>query len=754
VRSVPWWTIAPTIVAEELLGVPDPLLTALRPGVPASGAAIASSLARSLASPEHSDPAPSWLLAEQVPSFRRALAGLRQYGGALLADPVGSGKTYIALAIAEALGRGPTACLAPATLIGQWKAAATKVKVSLRPCSHQQVSRGRLPQDTRGLVIIDESHHFRNHQTRRYAHLAPWLVGRPTLLITATPIVNRISDLAHQLALVVRDNALSSSGITSLRALLSSDCPGAVLGQLVIERDNMAEPRPRPIHDVSRPSPGECMAVAHLITILSALRLSRHQPIAALIRGVLLRAAGSSPAALEGVLRRYRRLLLHARDALRVGQVLDRAELRRLSGELEDQLVWWELLPTSETDSELELEDLTALDHLIRAAKTGYEEDEKLERLRRLLSDGSPTLVFAASRDTVRYLRDRLGIPGLAWCTGDRAGIGKATLTRSAVLGWFQGPTTSPHAPRHLIVTDVAAEGLDLQRAGRVVHYDLPWNPMRLEQREGRAVRYGSPHRHVDVVHFMPPPELERTLRLQATLTRKGRLPAAVGLGPDGDKAWRWRDRLAERFGKGEVRAGVAAVSSPIPGLLAGFTIYPAGELAMSYPASVLWLEADGSWTEDPEIIGPWLERAAAQDDVVWASPDLVRQWLSLLARPIRDRLALLQGRRWAAPNPSPAVRCLVERLQRLVRAAARRREADRLRWLQEALAFVAGGHTAGEAMLIERLVDAPDREVEMAFGRLPETRCGWYGLEVRLTGLVLFGPDLEDCAPAANRAL
>jgi hypothetical protein len=244
---VPWWT-PPAIVAEALVGVPDPLLTALHSGPPASGAVVAGSLAQSLAPAEASDPAPRWLFPNQVRSFRRALAAVRRHRGAVLADPVGSGKTFVALAVAAALNRGATACLVPATLLGQWEAAGARVGLTLKLCSHEQVSRGRLPQNTGGLVIIDESHHFRNPQTRRYAYLAPWLIGRPALFVTATPVVNRIADLAHQLLLAVRDNALSFDGIVSLRALLTSGCPDPALCQVVVDAEAIADIRPTRMH--------------------------------------------------------------------------------------------------------------------------------------------------------------------------------------------------------------------------------------------------------------------------------------------------------------------------------------------------------------------------------------------------------------------------------------------------------------------------------------------------------------------------
>jgi len=88
---------------------------------------------------------------------------------------------------------------------------------------------------SRGLVVIDEAHHFRNPATWRYRHVAPWLVGRPVLLVSATPAVNRLADLLHQLLLGVRDDALAADGVASLRALLGRGCGSPALGRLVIE---------------------------------------------------------------------------------------------------------------------------------------------------------------------------------------------------------------------------------------------------------------------------------------------------------------------------------------------------------------------------------------------------------------------------------------------------------------------------------------------------------------------------------------
>jgi superfamily II DNA or RNA helicase len=747
---VPLWSNPPVIVAEALVGVPDPILTALHPGPPASGAAVASSLARSLAPAEHRDQAPEWLLPDQERSFRRVLAAVRRHGGAVLADPVGTGKTFIALAVAATVNRAPTACLVPATLLGQWERAARRTGVRVTLCSHEQVSRGRLPEGTRGLVIIDESHHFRNPHTRRYTHLAPWLVGRPALLVTATPIVNRLADLAHQLLLGVRDSALTMEGVVSIRALLESGCPAPALGQLVIERELVTHHRPVRVYRVSRPTARECATLGSLFDGLTGLRLSQCEPIAALIRGVLLRAAGSSPAALGGALRRYRRLLQHASDALRAGRAMDRAELRQFTGNSGDQLIWWELLPLVEAKTEIALSDLPQVEALIEAAESASNKsDGKLGRLRGILADEVPTLVFTASRDTVRYLRNHLRDLRVAWCTGERAGVGAATLARRSVLEWFREPVTSALGPRHLVVTDVAAEGLDLQRAARVIHYDLPWTPMRLEQREGRSVRYGSQHSQVEVLRFAAPPVLERMLRLEATLARKAKLPGLAGLGVDGSQVWRWRASLAEQFGRGEPRAGVAAVAAPHPCLLAGFTLSPSGDPA-SLAATVLWLTPEGSWTEQPEAIATRLAVAAGQHQTLPVDTDQVKSWLALLTVPLRERMALIRSRRWVTPDPSPTARRLAGRLQSLIRDAARRHQATALARLERALAFVAGGHTAGEAMLVDRLAQVSSAELIAALSKLPTVPATYDGIEVRLNGLIVFGPGFSgEPAPA-----
>src|SRR5206468_280523 len=80
-----------------------------------------------------------------------------------------------------------------------------------------------------------------------------------------------------------------------------------------------------------------------------------------------------------------------------------------------------------------------------------------------------------------------------------------------------------------LIATGLLSEGLNLQDATRVVHYDLPWSPARLAQRDGRVDRLGSPHTRVETVTFLPPPALEGALAVEQRLATKLVTQAAAG---------------------------------------------------------------------------------------------------------------------------------------------------------------------------------------------------------------------------------
>lgn len=83
------------------------------------------------------------------------------------------------------------------------------------------------------------------------------------------------------------------------------------------------------------------------------------------------------------------------------------------------------------------------------------------------------------------------------------------------------GKPTAPDLYDLLFATDVLSEGVNLQQAGKMINYDLPWNPMRLVQRSGRIDRIGSAHSEIYISCFFPGSQLENLLHLEDILTKK-----------------------------------------------------------------------------------------------------------------------------------------------------------------------------------------------------------------------------------------
>ena len=573
--------------------------------------------------------------------------------------------------------------------------------VPVEVLSHVAVSRGRLPDPRARIVIIDESHHFRHPYTQRYPALARWIQGRPVLCVTATPVVNRAEDLAYQLQLGARDDVLRAHGTPSLRdALRRGEVPSA-LGELVV-----ATPAPEGIpgrREIRhRWGEGDSRLPAWLDE-LDALTLDGGGGTARLIRSVLWGAAASSPAALRATLGRYALLLRQALDARRAGMRPDRAALRSFAGEIPEQLLFWELLPIDESVQALPVEDLERVERL-RAAIDLTAADPKADRLAALLADRIPTLVFTTSVATVPYLRERLHALAPAWITGARAGWQRIRLPRDRVLEWFQ-PAAAAVTPYILLASDVAAEGLDLQRARRIVHYDLPWTAMRLAQREGRSRRLGATHPEVTVVRMEPPPWIERRLRVTAVLRRKEGLLARAGLSGEGAE-WRWRHDLAAEWADRPGRPGIAAFRGTQDRLLIAFTVEKAGQATPQF-GHVL-LSTDGAGRSDGPAIGKFLTRiegARSEDPSEFDQ----RTWSERCLPALAQHLRYSAERDWSATLASPASRALMERVQDLMRAAARDREVRTLRHLEALISFLARGRTAGEELVVGELAAATD---------------------------------------------
>lgn len=147
--------------------------------------------------------------------------------------------------------------------------------------------------------------------------------------------------------------------------------------------------------------------------------------------------------------------------------------------------------PTERTPTaDARLDKLVELIEELLRRDGGFRDDERLV----VFTEYKTTLDYLANRLRQRYRDDRvLTLFGV----GGPGGMG--TTERDGVKYAFNDPDADV---RILVATDAASEGLNLHRTARyLLHYDCPWNPSRLEQRNGRLDRYGQA-RDVTVHHF------------------------------------------------------------------------------------------------------------------------------------------------------------------------------------------------------------------------------------------------------------
>lgn len=164
----------------------------------------------------------------------RALRIMRKYGGVLIADGVGLGKTYMA---GEIIGRyrerrQRVLLICPAALRDStWKQFLQEYELFVDCVSYEQLAGDQrlggdhktlmYPPDDYALVVIDESHNYRNPDApKRAAVLRQLLMGRKRdlLLLTATPVNNSLWDLYHLLRYFVKqDAAFADMGVLSMR---------------------------------------------------------------------------------------------------------------------------------------------------------------------------------------------------------------------------------------------------------------------------------------------------------------------------------------------------------------------------------------------------------------------------------------------------------------------------------------------------------------------------------------------------------
>jgi len=425
----------------------------------------------------------------------------------LIADEVGLGKTIQAgLIVAETMMRTPDArvlIVSPAGLRDQWDDE-LRARFSLHPevfdaggiaragahlspdvnpwtvnpiaiTSIDFVKRPDVMRSLEALlwdvIVFDEAHTLGGRSDRAAAAAALARRARCVVMLTATP--HSGDDEAFARLGALGDLGTAFPLITFRRTRADVGLPHGRRSILLRVRPAAAE-----------------IAMHHALDEYA--RLVRQQtegtaagPAAGLVAAILTRRACSSACSLARSLER--RMILLADEP---GAQRDQLALPFMSGEDDDE-------PGAElgvAGLRSPAEERRWLEHLVSLARAASRHESKIRALRRLLARArEPALVFTEYRDTLQHLAAALADFDPLQLHG-----GLTASDRRRALRRF-----TQDDQRLLLATDAASEGLNLHHRCRlVVNLELPWTPVRLEQRIGRIDRLGQ-RRRVHAVQLM-----------------------------------------------------------------------------------------------------------------------------------------------------------------------------------------------------------------------------------------------------------
>lgn len=395
-------------------------------------------------------------LPHQISTAQKVL--VQMHGRAILADEVGLGKTIEAgLLLKEYLIRGlvrKALILVPASLVLQWvrelhekfhiHAVAHKkhyvfeteniVIASLESAKKQPQAELILNQHY-DMLIVDEAHKLKNPRTRNYQFIQG-IRKTYCLFLTATPLQNNREELFHLMQLV-------RPGLCTRDDVKQQSAFQAKIQSLVI-RNRRAE------HIQS-----DIQRVIHNIPLkLSEEELDLYNAVEHYIRDQVDATNASQALALITL----QREVCSSRDAVFVTLVnlfkkLPEADPRRAH-------IW-------------------ALVDKIKQIKANTKAEAALQIIR---NAPDKVVIFTEYRATQQYLMHMLqqhNIPAIPY----QGGMGRGKKDWMAEL--FQNKM------KVLVATEAGGEGINLQFCNQLINFDLPWNPMRIEQRIGRVHRLG-----------------------------------------------------------------------------------------------------------------------------------------------------------------------------------------------------------------------------------------------------------------------
>ena len=454
----------------------------------------------------------------------RAARAIEHQGGCLIGEDVGRGKTFVALALARRWNH--PLVIAPASLRSTWRVAMERAAVSCAFISHEALSRGGGPTQPFDGIIVDESHHFRTTTTRRTAALALLAARAPVVLMSATPLQNRARDLAAQIALFHGEQAFSLDASALARFVIRSDDAVDAAMPTVLAPEWL------------RIDADDGLVLRAILDLPPPARPLDGGDAGALRAIGLVRAWGSSRAALQNALRSRRRVATAIAQGVDEGRSPTRQEARAWhAAEGVVQLGFPAMLMRGEPDdrslAELRAaldDDERAMDRLAETLRAVPDPDvARVHAIRNLRTRHSESRIIAFSEfaTTVAALFGAMrSDAGVGMLTAREARIASGRIGRDELLARFaplaQHATPSPphESVTLLLATDLLSEGVNLQDASIVLHLDLPWNPARLAQRVGRVRRPGG-SAEVKAYLLAPPASAAELLDTEARLRRK-----------------------------------------------------------------------------------------------------------------------------------------------------------------------------------------------------------------------------------------
>ena len=392
--------------------------------------------------------------------------------------------------------------------------------------------------DRLDLVVIDEAHHMRNPGTQTH-ELGQMLakIAHHVVMLSATPINLRNRDLHSLLRLLDEDTFVAQE---TLEAIVDANAPIIQARDAVLSGGHVTEIR-KHLEDASRHdllSGTRTLAairseitdhanldrahradLAHRLDGLNQLAnvinrtrrrdIQEHRVIREVQGQVIKMGMGELPvyAHITQVVRDFA-----ARSGRPVG-FLTVMPQRMLASSIPAALEHWRARADISAGYEDELpdgmsvdEEDSLVDHLAEASLSLPEsadlevQDTKFAALMNMIGNlasgkrDRKFIIFSTFRATLRYLERRLKVAGCGTIRLDGD-----VRDRAAVIDQFRDdPETTI-----LLSSEVGSEGIDLDFAQIVVNYDLPWNPMKVEQRIGRVDRLGQKSEKVFIFNFV-----------------------------------------------------------------------------------------------------------------------------------------------------------------------------------------------------------------------------------------------------------